>query len=97
MKLILTDSPKFQKLSIDQTKVLNHIVHMENRIIYALKKLKNKTIISQKKYEDLHAVGTSPGILYSCAKIHKPVKDGFSRFRSFFHLSDFINYRYTYI
>ena len=82
MKLILSDSTKFQKLSIDQNKVLNHIVHMENRIIDVLKKLKNKTIISEKKYEDLHPVGSSPGNLYSCAKIHKPVKNGFSPFRS---------------
>ena len=44
MKVILSDSPKFQKLSIDQNKVLNHIIHMENRIIDVLKKLKNKLI-----------------------------------------------------
>ena len=62
MKLILCDSSKFQKLSIDQNKVLNHIVYMENRIIDVLKKLKNKKIISEKKYEDLYPVGSSPGI-----------------------------------
>ena len=28
MKVILNDSSKFQKLSIDQNKVFNHIVHM---------------------------------------------------------------------
>ena len=47
MKVILNDSSKFQKLSIDQNKVLNHIVHMENRIINVLKKLKNKKITSE--------------------------------------------------
>ena len=49
---------------------------MENRIIDVLKKLKNKKVISEKKYEDLYPVASSPGILYSRAKIHKPVKDG---------------------
>ena len=64
IKVILNDSSEFQKLSFDQSKVLNHIVHMENRIIVVLKKLKNKKVISEKKYEDLHLVGSSPGILY---------------------------------
>ena len=42
MNVILSDSSKLQKLSIGQNKVLNHIVHMENRIINVLKKLKDK-------------------------------------------------------
>ena len=58
MKVILSDWSKFQKLSIDQNKVLNHIVHMENRITDILKKLKNQNIISEKKYEDLYSVSS---------------------------------------
>ena len=42
MKKILSDTSKFQKLSIDKNKVLNHIVNMENRITEVLKKLKRK-------------------------------------------------------
>ena len=42
MKVILSDSAESQKLSIDQNKVLNHIVHMENRIVDALKSLRTK-------------------------------------------------------
>ena len=42
MKMILSDSSKFQKLSFDQNKVLNHIVHIQNRIINVLKRLKKK-------------------------------------------------------
>ena len=57
MNVILDDSSKFQKLSIDQNKVLNHIVHMENRITDVLKKLKKKKIISENKFEDLYPVG----------------------------------------
>ena len=74
--IVLSDLPKFQKLSIYQNKVLNHIALMENRVTNVLKKLKNKKIISEKKYEDLYHVGWSPGILYGRAKIHEPVKDG---------------------
>ena len=81
MKVILSDSSKFQKLSTDQNKVLNHIIHMENRINDVLKKLKNKKIISEKKYEDLYPVGSSPGILCVSTKINKPVKDGLPPFR----------------
>ena len=34
---------------------------MKSRIINDLKKLKNKKIISEKKYEDLYPVGSSLG------------------------------------
>ena len=81
MKVILSDSSKFQKLSTDQNKVLNHIVHMVNRITDVLKKLKKKKIISEKKYEDIYPVGSNPGILYSRVKIHKPINDGVPSFR----------------
>ena len=76
MKKILSDTSIFHNLSIDQNKVLNHIVNMEHRIISVLKKLKEKNQILDKKYKDLHPVGSRPGILYGFAKIHKPIKDG---------------------
>ena len=81
MNVILSDSSKSQKLPIDQNKVLNHIVHMESRITDVLRKLKNKKIIYEKKYEDLYLVGSSPGILYGRTKIHKDVKDVVPPFR----------------
>ena len=49
MNVILGDSSKFQKLSIDQNKVWNHIEQMESRIIDVLKKPKKKKIISESK------------------------------------------------
>ena len=76
MKKILSDTSKFHKLSIDQNKVLNHIVNMENRIISVLKKLKDKNQIPDNNYKYLRPVGSRPGILYGRAKIHKPIKDG---------------------
>ena len=81
MKVILSDSSKFQELSIDKNKVLNHIVHMENRIIDVRKKLKNKKIISENKYKGLYPVGSSPGILYGRVKF-------ISLLRVVFYLSD---------
>ena len=47
---------------------MNYIVHMENRIIDVLRKLKNKKIISKNRYEDLYPVGLSRAFLYGCAK-----------------------------
>ena len=41
---------------------------MESRIIDVLRKLKNKKIISKKKYEDLYPVSLSRVILYGRAK-----------------------------
>ena len=52
MKKIQSDTSKFQKLSIDKNKVLNHIVNMENRITEVPKKLKEKQQISEKKVHD---------------------------------------------
>ena len=81
IKVILSDSPKFQKLSIDQNKILHHIAYMENRIIDVLKKLKNKKVISEKKYKDLYPVGSSPG---RAAVVIKFI----SLLRMLLHLSD---------
>ena len=100
MKIVLSDSCKFKKLSIDQNKDLNHIVYMENRIIDVFKKVKNKEVISEKNYEYIYRVGSIPGILYSRPKIHKSVKDGVPPFRpilsvigiSTYKLSKFLYY-----
>ena len=37
MKKILNDSSKFRKVYIDHDKILNHIIHMENRVADVLK------------------------------------------------------------
>ena len=76
MKEIPSGTYKLHKLSSDQKKVLNHIVNMENRIIFGLKKLQNKNQISDKKHKDLNLVGSRPRILYGRAKIYNSIKDG---------------------
>ena len=42
MKNILNDSSKFHKVYIDHDKILNYLIHMENRVTYVLKNLIDK-------------------------------------------------------
>ena len=42
MKLIFADTLKFKKTHIDGSKVLNHLIQMENNIVELLTKLKEK-------------------------------------------------------
>ena len=42
MKNILNDKSKFQKVYIDHDKILNHLIHMENRVTDVLKNLRDK-------------------------------------------------------
>ena len=73
MKLILADTSKFKKVSIDDSKVLNRLIHMENKIARLLKKLKEKQEISDKVYNELYPVSSKPGIFYGLCKIHKSI------------------------
>ena len=42
MKSILNDSSKFHKVYIDHDKILNHLIHMKNRVTDVLKNLRDK-------------------------------------------------------
>ena len=42
MKNILNDSLKFHKVYIDHDKILNHLIHMENKVTDVLKNLRDK-------------------------------------------------------
>ena len=42
MKLILADTSKFKKIQIDDSKVLSHLIHMENKVTELLKELKKR-------------------------------------------------------
>ena len=48
LKLILTDTSKFKKIQIDGSKVLNNLIHGENKIVDLLKRLKNKKFLIKK-------------------------------------------------
>ena len=82
MKNVLGDKSKFRKVYIDHDKILNHLIHMENRVADALKNLRDQKEISIEQYKDLSLSGSRPGILYGSAKVHKIVKDGLPSFRS---------------
>ena len=51
---ILDDTSKFKRLNLEEGKVLNHIIHMEQHIIDLLKSLKNQDEISEKHYHNLY-------------------------------------------
>ena len=78
---ILDDTSKFKRLHLEEGKVLNHIIHMEQPIIDLLKSLKNRNEISEKNYNGLYPSGSKPGILYGLGKIHKALEDGIPTFR----------------
>ena len=45
LKLILADTSKFKKIQIDHSKVLHHLIHVENKIVELLKRLKGKKLL----------------------------------------------------
>ena len=75
MKSILNDSSKFHKVYIDHDKILNHLIHMKNRVTDVLKNLRDKNEISIDIYKDLSPLGSRPGIMYGLAKVHETVTD----------------------
>ena len=81
MKNILNDCSKFHKVFIDHGKTLNHLIHKQNRVTDVLKNLRDKKEISIEQYKDLSPSGSSPGIMYGLAKVHKIVTDGLPSFR----------------
>ena len=81
IKYILNDKSRFQKVYIDHEKILNNLIHMENRVTEVLKNLRDKKEISIEQYKDLNPSGSRPGIMYGSAKNHKIVTDGLPSFR----------------
>ena len=52
---------------MDKNKVLNHVLHRENKVIDVLKKIRNNKEISDLNCNDLYVVGSRPGHLYGLA------------------------------
>ena len=80
MKLILADTSKFKNIQIDDSKVLNQLIPMENKMLNFSKDLKKskKYLIKSTMYYTLQV---KPGILYGLCKICKSVVDGLHPFR----------------
>ena len=64
MKLLLANTLKFKKIQIDDCKVLNHVIHVENKFAKLLKKLKEKQDIFDKVRNELFPTGSIPGLSY---------------------------------
>ena len=78
---ILEDASKFKRVNIEEGKALNHLIHMEERIIRLFKSLEGPGEISEIEKTDLYPSGSKPGVLYGLAKIHKALEDGTPSFR----------------
>ena len=46
---ILEDTSKFKRVNVEEEKALNHLIHMEERIIRLLKSLEDQSEISEKE------------------------------------------------
>ena len=68
IKSLLSDSSKFIQLPIDQSKWINYIINLENKLKDRFKVLKNEEKVSEKEFDSISPVGTTPGILYGNPK-----------------------------
>ena len=68
-------------MNVEEGKALNHLIHMEERIIRLLKSLEDQSEIFEKERNDLYSSGSKPGVLYGLAKIHKALEDGIPSLR----------------
>ena len=70
MQSILSDSSKFVRCSSQDAYKL--ALRAEDKILRLLRSMKNKKVLHPSTYEDIHPVGSGPGILYGLPKVHKP-------------------------
>ena len=69
MRKLLQDSSKIEVISEPIGQVCRTV---EDRINRFLLKMKNQKILDETNYNELHASGSGPGVLYGKPKIHKP-------------------------
>ena len=81
LRKILEGTYKFKWVNIEEGKTLNHLIHIEERIIRLLKSFEDQGEISEKEKKDLYPSGSQPGVMYGLAKIHKALEDGIPSFR----------------
>ena len=68
----IIELPQFKKFTVRRKNGKNPIMKEEERIVTALKTLKNNNKISEALLEKLKPIGSQPPRLYGLAKIHKP-------------------------
>ena len=86
---ILENPAKFKGVNIEKRKTLNHLIHMEERIMRFLKNLEDQGEISGKDKNDSYPLGSKPGALYGPDKIHKALEYGTPSFRPILSLKNF--------
>ena len=59
---ILEDKSKFKRVNVEEGKALNHLIHMEERIIRLLKSLEDQGEVSEKERNDLYTSGSKSSI-----------------------------------
>ena len=81
MKSLFLDRSKFMQLPIDEGKRINYIVNFESKLKDHFKVPKNEGKNSEKEFDNICPVGTTPGILYGNPKVHKTIVNNTSQFR----------------
>ena len=73
MKSIIKDLFKFEKVEIDECKVPNYLISIENRIIGLLETLKERSENGHKTYKTLYPVGSKLRIYMGWPKFSSPL------------------------
>ena len=94
MKSILKDEPsKFKKFEVDESKVLNYVINLANRITSLIKILNVKSEFSLETYNDFYPVYVKLEVLKQLAKIQKLVTKNISSFSTVLSATDTPTYQ----
>lgn len=89
MKSILKDEPsKFKKFEVDESKVLNYVINLANRITSLIKILNVKSEFSLETYNAFYPVYVKLEVLKQLAKIQKLVTKNISSFSTVLSATD---------
>ena len=92
IKDMLSDSSKFEKLEIDENKQLKFLLNSEKKLKDIVTTLYQKECLSKKEYDSIYTRRSRPGILYSSAKVHKPIIDNSPSFPTILSATDTLTY-----
>ena len=69
---LISDPCKFVEVHLkDENDILKYVLTSQDNVLSVLSDMKSQGCISESKYRDLSPVGSKPGILYGCSKVHK--------------------------
>ena len=76
MRVLLSDTNKFIELYLDDDKILDELLLVENEINKIMKPLNNKGVLTDDIFRKLSPVGSQPGRMYGLCKVHKDSVNG---------------------